>query len=250
MKLSRRLIPAFAMLMVSAVLMSTASFAWFSMNTQVTATDMVLTADAPESLLISNTSATTGYGATVRLESDPAVADVIEPITPFKNDGTYQQQFYKLTPAGKQLVGLDGQIPGNPDVTSNSYELSSTVDGKNNYFHDQIWLKLESSDTKTITVTAAKVSGTSEKIQDAFHVLIVLSETNTVLADIDMGESEGVETPVTLTGFSLNGQATEGTALDVYFYLEGRDGDCTNANIRADADMNVTLTFGLGTIVQ
>ena len=40
MKNTRKLIPAVVMLLVSAVLMSTASFAWFSMNKQVTATGM------------------------------------------------------------------------------------------------------------------------------------------------------------------------------------------------------------------
>ena len=52
MKLSRRLIPAFAMLLVSAVLMSTASFAWFSINSDVTATGMSITATADSSLVI------------------------------------------------------------------------------------------------------------------------------------------------------------------------------------------------------
>ena len=46
MKLTRKLIPAFIMLLVSAVLMSTASFAWFSMNETVEATGMQVTADA------------------------------------------------------------------------------------------------------------------------------------------------------------------------------------------------------------
>lgn len=46
MKLTKRLIPAFAMLLVSAVLMSTASFAWFSMNTNVTATGMTVSAQS------------------------------------------------------------------------------------------------------------------------------------------------------------------------------------------------------------
>ena len=52
MKLSRRLIPAFAMLLVSAVLMSTASFAWFSINDAVTAQGMSVTATADSSLVI------------------------------------------------------------------------------------------------------------------------------------------------------------------------------------------------------
>ena len=53
MKLTRKLIPAFAMLLVSAVLMSTASFAWFSMNKDVEADGIMVTATAPAALWIS-----------------------------------------------------------------------------------------------------------------------------------------------------------------------------------------------------
>lgn len=40
MKATKKIIPALVMLLVSAVLLSTASYAWFSMNTKVTATGM------------------------------------------------------------------------------------------------------------------------------------------------------------------------------------------------------------------
>lgn len=48
----KKLIPAFAMLLMSAVLLSTASFAWFSMNTVVTATNMQVKAVADQGILI------------------------------------------------------------------------------------------------------------------------------------------------------------------------------------------------------
>lgn len=50
----KKLIPATVMLLVAAVLMSTASFAWFSMNTQVTATAMQVRAVAEDGILIIN----------------------------------------------------------------------------------------------------------------------------------------------------------------------------------------------------
>ena len=53
MKKMRRLIPAVAMLMVAAVMLSTASFAWFTMNEQVSATGMQIQAQATGSLIIS-----------------------------------------------------------------------------------------------------------------------------------------------------------------------------------------------------
>ena len=50
----KRLIPALAMLLVSAILLGTSTFAWFSMNTQVSATGMQVKAVAEDGLLIIN----------------------------------------------------------------------------------------------------------------------------------------------------------------------------------------------------
>ena len=52
MKKMRKLIPAFAMLMVAAIMMSTASYAWFSMSTTATAKGMQVKATASSSLII------------------------------------------------------------------------------------------------------------------------------------------------------------------------------------------------------
>jgi len=52
MKKFKKLIPALAMLLVSAVLMSTASYAWFSMNNKVNVTGMEVTTRVSNNLLI------------------------------------------------------------------------------------------------------------------------------------------------------------------------------------------------------
>ena len=52
MKKTRKLIPAIAMLLVSLIVMSSASFAWFSMNKQVTATGMQVTAKSNATYLL------------------------------------------------------------------------------------------------------------------------------------------------------------------------------------------------------
>ena len=54
MKNFKKLIPAFAMLLVSAIILGSSTFAWFSMNTQVTATGMQVKAVAEDGLLIKN----------------------------------------------------------------------------------------------------------------------------------------------------------------------------------------------------
>lgn len=54
MKGMKKLIPALCLLLVSAILMGTSTYAWFSMNTQVTATGMQVKAVAEDGLLIIN----------------------------------------------------------------------------------------------------------------------------------------------------------------------------------------------------
>lgn len=54
MKFTRKIAPALALLIVSAVLMTTATFAWFSMNTRATATGMQMETEAGDNVLISN----------------------------------------------------------------------------------------------------------------------------------------------------------------------------------------------------
>lgn len=55
MKATRKLIPALAMLLVAAVVMSSASYAWFTMSRQVTAQGMNVTVTAPNNLMIKET---------------------------------------------------------------------------------------------------------------------------------------------------------------------------------------------------
>ena len=52
MKLSRKLAPAVALLLVSLFMITTTTLAWFSMNTVVTATGMQVTATAGDNIMV------------------------------------------------------------------------------------------------------------------------------------------------------------------------------------------------------
>lgn len=79
MKAMKKLIPAVAMLLVSVVTMSTASFAWFSLSRQVTAQGMNVTVTAPTNLLIKlNGAEDTTYGA-VATDSTTAASGKLVP---------------------------------------------------------------------------------------------------------------------------------------------------------------------------
>ena len=52
MKATRKLIPAFAMLLIAAVMMSTATFAWFSSNSDVNVNNFQVTAKADTTYIV------------------------------------------------------------------------------------------------------------------------------------------------------------------------------------------------------
>lgn len=109
MKNTRKLIPAVVMLLVSAVLMSTASFAWFSMNDEVTATGMDVTATTPASLEIAATSSGEWtYGVTLNKD-----VDGLHAITRYNN------AWY--VPGPKNIIELSGKA---------KYEIDDTYDGE------------------------------------------------------------------------------------------------------------------------
>lgn len=140
MSAKRRLIPALAMLVISAVLLSTASYAWFTMSRSVTADGIKLTAIAPTNLLISN--AVDGeYKETTTLTS---------------NFGTN-----KLIPASS-TNGIDFYIPnqiksadaGAP-VASTKFSAANKAisDTESGYYADfKLWLKTDGETDVDVTV--------------------------------------------------------------------------------------------------
>ncbi len=239
MKLSRRLIPAFAMLLVSAVLMSTASFAWFSMNEEVTATGISVTAQAPSSSLLISQSQNTGYVSTIvlRNENTSLTGDIV-PAADLNNDGTIS--FYKLNIAGEALVdGDDGSF--SVKVGDDGYE--DYFVESNDYFKETFYLKLDaaqSAESESVSVTATWVDGTtSEVIRDAIHVLLVVDGE---VVELDMGAAETSDGVTSVTNELAEIGATA-KMVTVYVFLDGEDTDCVNKNITTQLVANIDLAF-------
>jgi hypothetical protein len=72
MKKMRKLIPAFAMLMIAAIMMSTASYAWFSIGTTAKATGMQVQATSDSSMIIHEDSRFLGADDLVEFTDAPA----------------------------------------------------------------------------------------------------------------------------------------------------------------------------------
>lgn len=89
MKKFQKLIPAFCLLLVSAVLMGTSTFAWFSMNKTVKATGMTISAKSDSVYLVINTGASFNKAGTEKEATSTVEAGKklypVAPVTAFTN---------------------------------------------------------------------------------------------------------------------------------------------------------------------
>ena len=162
MKSTRKIIPALVMLLVSAIMLSTASFAWFASNTEVTATDMSVTAKANTKFLhISNAEAGT-YDITAEAANAEADVDLVHAtIAANKKSVTWGVgTSSSITDAnvGSALTPVDaGDIAGNYALVND------------------FWVKMSdesSSGLENLTVAEITVTGTST-LAPALRVLVV-----------------------------------------------------------------------------
>ena len=241
----KKLIPALCMLLVAATLLGTSTYAWFSMNTQVTASGMSVTASAPKSLLIS-TSEDTGFGNTVSLTSMTTVAGTIVP-----SHYNEKMLFAKLNNSGTALVDQAGDTYGVAKTEMDAFIAGSDATfptGKTyiaqteeDYFKDDIYLKYEGENgTANITLSVAFATENTDPVKTAMHVVVVNSE-GTVVLDYDMSEA-GTAKDISGAVLTANEAATKYT---VYYFLDGEDAECKNSNITANNTIGVTLTFAI-----
>ena len=108
MKKMRRMIPALCMLLVSAIMLSTASYAWFTMNEQVEATGMQVQAQAGGAMII---------GTELLTESDQS----------WTADFATTSGNKKISP----MTRLDGgwKVPADPEL----------VDGTSGHYKGEDW---------------------------------------------------------------------------------------------------------------
>ncbi len=125
MKQMRKLFLAVAMLAVSAVMMVTSSYAWFSMNKEVEAEGMVVSATASSSLVILKSPSLTAEGSSFVTFQDSDAGRNLQPVTYTDHDKNFQ------IPSDFDLV--------NPNTGVNTSELKSLEeDGNGTYYKDYV----------------------------------------------------------------------------------------------------------------
>lgn len=251
MKLSRKLLPALAMLLVSAVMMSTASFAWFSTNTTAAANGISVQIATAQNLLISADGAEdykSSYGASIdKTNMAPASAGVVA-----------NPEFYYVTTAGK--------IQPESSTAASDTVFAKDTDGSN-YAKFSVDLKAvgEQAEGKVNNIQAAISLNDTYKsdIHKTLRVLIVVDGTDPFLYAPNGGTANyapitgttSSDVGDTITTFSNNTteliKASGGLVfeqvynVDVYIWFEGQDVDCTATNAVDIEKMGLVINFTL-----
>ena len=233
MKKTRKLIPALAMLLLSAVLMSTASFAWFSMNTTVTVNGMSITAEVKETfLLISNDPAAasdptviqTGSKTVIGLEETTATAVFPAEMadTSTNNDNLTFQYFQ-----GTDFTN------GDPTGTAQNVGKSDSYVKEYVYY---ITVAKNSPETQNIVVSSVTFNG--DVGSEAASVVVA-----TDYACINFDDSTTTESEVISGGLTIDDETV--FEVHVYVYINGNHGSITTANAKNLKDATINIQFSV-----
>ena len=159
----KKLIPAIVMLLVSAVVLSTASYAWFTTSASVTADGMKVTAQAPTSILISGQDATgalaDGWTEFTSFVEFP-VAD--NKISAASSVTGVNSTFYAPT----QCDDIHGSIHEDSDIEAVS-------NGTVNYYVDYVIKLQNTSADSAVDIYLESISISNTNIKNAVRVAIL-----------------------------------------------------------------------------
>ena len=285
MRKSLKLIPALCMLLISAMLVGTSTYAWFSMNTQVTATGMQVKAVAEDGILISNADkASWTNSATAKVTTAVLVpVSTAGTATPAwahatstnADDAQANQEVAKYTDltlnwtntnAGEGYVDTDGTA--GKSTNEKSYVLL------NDFYIKSSGNALTLGDGQTyadLYINEVTVTGATNKIDNSLRVLIVVGSNGYIYAPVSgVGATTDPADPATATltykfknttsvsalpGTTKNQTTgttsignTDATAVNakVYVYFEGEDANCKSTNISGVTTTDLSVEVKFG----
>lgn len=285
MKKMMKLVPAFIMLLVSAILVSTASYAWFSMNTQVTATGMNVKAQAEGGIVISNSSKSTWSA-----EATAQVTTATLYPTSYTNVGSEVGNWYHnksddannakanqdassyevLTP-----ISLSATSEGVGYVDKNGTEGYQTGADSAYFLLNNFTIKSSGDPVTGGKLYINQVNVTSNAallpIDCALRVAVVVGGTTYIFAPVTASYGDpAVDYAPTYT-YHVKGSSSNTTALygasaknvetsvttipntdagvpvQIYCYYEGEDANCKSTNISGITVDTITVSVQFGT---
>ena len=279
MKKFRKLIPALAMLLVSATMMGTSTYAWFSMNTAVQATGMQVQAVAEDGIVIANSAkASWSNTATAQVTSATLVptsaAAVTSPAFVHNSSTNADQAQGNQASASYTDLSLTWNTNNSEGIGYEDANSNSTLDNNeksyvllNNFFIKSSGATITG---KTLYINDVTVTSSASllAIDNSLRVLVVVGSTAYIYAPV-INAGSGTTTlsynyKETTSVTALNATAAEGydkstgittipnTDADainakIYIYFEGEDANCKSTNISGITvdTLTVTVNFGI-----
>lgn len=223
MKKFKKLIPALCMLLVSAVMLGTTTFAWFSMNNKVAANNMSVTAKSNSTYLqISKTSASaTDFADAAEMNSTKTVypcaftTAAMDADTDKNNAAIAANNFYT---ANNTKADGKGDVINRKAVTMADGEYLSA---------QKVYLKLTADSenyTGKLKLSFTKVSG-----HDSVKAVV---KVGTEYVALDVNTNEGTfNSDVTIT-------STQALEVTIYVYIDGTNENVISDYINAEATKN------------
>ncbi len=252
----KKLIPAAGMLAVSAMMLATSTYAWFSMSTKVTATGMEMKATASKNLLITKTSAdASDYGASVDMQISKTS---LVPVSTVGGD-TASPTFYMIQNPGNGMSQDNAARAGDTKFT--------TASAGTHFVKTSVWIKCVGENTEDLKATITASEGGEKALDPAIRVMIVdaTSGKTFIYSPIDGAEYltsgqaiNGVDSSSFATLGAITSPATSGSTViraelakdtaykyDIYAWYEGEDKSCKASNTLDMATYKFSIDFAV-----
>ena len=259
----RKIIPAIAMLVISATLVGTSTFAWFSMNNKVTISGMSVTTQVSSNLFVAAGTEGTGTAGDSAFHASvsQSVSGLIEPVSTVNG----KDFFYTTDAKANGDAEADVYVAYDPADTS-AFNTAYNTTGAAGYRDYVIELKAINTDTsnaKYIALTKLDLvyTGTATDNSKAHRVAMfvqagsydagaltgyvamgsaatcILAVTGAANQTADYAVSAAASAPTAigimatqaLTSIEVAANSTKYFKVTLRLYLEGEDTTCTNA---------------------
>ncbi len=222
----KKLIPAICMTLIAAVMLASSTFAWFSMNTTVTATGMQVAAKSDNTYLIIS------EGTTLTGSAISANANVNNKLYPVKPVVTLTSENIETVTSWGTARSTD------PNDANAGAEVTSLGEGETfgNYVAKVSFLVGIVKDSGAVANDLKLKSLTISDVNDGITVVVVCG-TNLYSHNANVTDgSEKLADAASVT--------TEGVRVDVYIYIDGSNANVKTTNI-ANLGGSVELTFSI-----
>ena len=233
MKKFKKVVPALCALLVSAVMLGSSTYAWFSMNTKVTAKGMSVTAQSNSTYLVISKNTTLGTDISASLNGDNAVGGIgnaktsVYPCAKATKDikGTEIKagEWYYAASKDRDDAGAigDGAL-GTNTLTATKIGDRLTTDYQVTYtFYIGLSGESKAMDNATIKVDAADATAgdSSAALSKGLSAEVKIGEKNAVTL------KDGT-TNANVTGVNLS---TTAITVTVMVYIDGNNANVTSA---------------------